>query len=142
MSPDEFMKTVKPEIPVRAASKLEPHRAAIEQLRAAGYSLRQVCEYLEHCGVSVTFQVLSKFLRGPVAPTSKTAPGESVRPAQPLPAPIVSQVPANETEPAKKSREDIARENPGLTKKQIDERYVDQYQTRVENPLLRRRNSQ
>jgi hypothetical protein len=66
--------------------------------------------------------------------------GEQTRPSQATPADnSVHSAPPAATD--KKSREDIARENPGLTKKQIDERYVDQYQTRVENPLLRKRKS-
>lgn len=137
MSPEEFMQSVAPDLPARyTSSKLVPHREAIEKLRAAGYSLRQVCSYLEQCDVSVSHQMLSKFIRGPSATPTKPATRGQARTS-----PVVAESPRPPLDAApsgKKSREEIAAENPSLSKKQVDERYVDQFQQRVENPLLRR----
>jgi len=124
MSPDEFMKAVPPDLARRATSKLESHRDAIHQLRAAGYSLRQVCAYLKQCGVTVSLQMVSKFLRPRTKTRSATVPGIE-------PAPVKAAATGT------KSREEIARDNPGLSRKQIDDKYVDQYAVRRENPLLK-----
>jgi hypothetical protein len=123
MSPEEFMNAVPPDLPARAASRLDPHRAAIDKLRASGYSLRQICVYLEKCGVSVSFQRLSKYLRPQLDALQLPE-------SEPPPPPSAA--------PGTKSREDIARENPGLSKKRVDEIYLDQFEKRPQNPLLRR----
>lgn len=141
MTPEQFMQTVKPDPARRAPSKLEPHREAIEKLRAAQYTLRQICEYLEQCGVSVSFQMVSKFLRGPDTSASRTKAktAEPVRPSSrsATPAPIGA---ASESS-ASKTRQQIAAENPELTKKQIEEKHVDQFRSVIQNPLLRRMQS-
>ena len=140
MSPEEFMNAVPPDLPARAASRLDPHRAAIDKLRASGYSLRQICVYLEKCGVSVSFQRLSKYLRPSAKKAVPVAPTEQVRPAQPdaLQLPEPEAAPPTSAAPGTKSRQDIARENPGLSKKRVDEIYLDQFEKRPQNPLLRR----
>lgn len=137
MSPEEFMQSVAPNLTARnTSSKLVTHREAIEKLRAAGYSLQQVCAYLEQCGVSVSHQMLSKFIRGP-----STTPTKPATRGQARTSPVVaesSRPPLDAAPSGKKSREEIAAENPSLSKKQVDEMYVDQFQQRFENPLLRR----
>lgn len=133
MTPDEFMLSVKPDLPERrVASRLEPHREAIETLRAAGYSLRLVVEYLEKCGVNVSIQMVSKFLRGPFAPRS---PARQTSPARPLQTELTAD------RASTKTREQLLSENPGLGRREIEQMYVDQFQTTQPNPLLRRRKS-
>ena len=138
MTPEQFMQTVEPDLTKRAPSKLEPHRDAIEKLRTAQYSLRQICDYLEQCGVSVSIQMVSKFLRGPQTSPSKTKKKtvEQVRPSSLSVAPATTRT-ATDTSTSK-TREQIAAENPDLTQKQIAEKYVDQFQPVIQNPLLRR----
>jgi hypothetical protein len=141
MSPEEFMNTVRPQIPTRMAAKLDQHRDAIDKLRAAGYSLRQVCDYLERCGLTISFQQLSKYLRGPQQKPAKATPVEQARPAQTVPETQAASSPTPAVVAGGKTRDEIATENPGLTKKQVDEKYLDQFAKPPENPLLRRRKS-
>jgi hypothetical protein len=145
MTPEEFMLSVKPDLPERrVSSRLVPHREAIEKLRASGYSLALVVEYLEKCGVNVSIQMVSKFLRGPSAPRSRAAQqpparapqNEPTASATPAPMRPALAPPASST----KTREQLLSENPGLGKREIEQMYVDQFQTTQQNPLLRRRN--
>ncbi|BCF95386.1 hypothetical protein PPGU16_84530 (plasmid) [Paraburkholderia largidicola] len=131
-----------PDLPARyPASKLEPHRAAIEKLRSADYSLQQIRAYLEQCGVTVSVQMVSKFLRGRDASPRKAKTRGEARASSPTPASDQQPEPPSPAgaSVAHKTRDEIAAENPALRAKDIEERYVDQFATATQNPLLRRR---
>lgn len=134
MDLDDFMKTV---APARPQSRLLPHRDAIQKLRSAGYTLEQICSFLEQNGVSVTLSTLSKFLKPHSAgETPQAAPHVLQQAASDAlvttrPAPVGAAT-------ATRTREELAQEHPGLSRRQVDEKYVDQFAQRAENPLLKR----
>jgi hypothetical protein len=138
MDVEQFMQVTPP---ARRPSRLAPHRAAIEKLRAAGYTLEQVCAYLHQVGVTVSFQAVSKFLLA----GAKPAPARSA-PVRPQTA---SQGLADEKKPValhtgsqpvklKKSLDDFLQENPNMSRQEAEEKYVDQFSAPPENPLLKR----
>lgn len=143
MTPEEFMLSVEPDLPKRrATSRLEPHRAAIQKLRAADYSLRLIQQYLEKCGVTVSHQMLSKFLRGS-SPSRQRQKSDAFMPhPQPESTSGSDEVTSRRsplTATVTKTREQLTNENPSFGKREIEQMYVDQFQSNQENPLLRRR---
>lgn len=128
--PDHLADFMATEAPARPKSKLAPYRAEIETLREAGYTLKQICKYLSGRGVVVEPSLLSKFLRGKVEGKG-TAPIAS---AEPLPVePENSQerpaAPPSGEQPTKASSpEELMRKHPGLTRKQAEEMFVDQFE--------------
>lgn len=130
------------EAPARPKSKLLPHRDAIERLRTEGYTLHQICKFLSTQGVSADPSLLSKFLRAaansaapPQNPPAAKSPRTLARNHQNDERPVATPAGSQPASPSK-SVEDLMRENPELTQKQAEEKFVDQFAPKVTNPLI------
>ena len=60
MNADEFLKSV---TPARQRSRLAPHWGDIVKLRAHGYSLVQICQFLAANQVQISVAGLSQYIR-------------------------------------------------------------------------------
>ena len=135
---DDFMAN---EAPAKPQSRLAAHRASIEKLRLRGYTLKQICKFLETQGVRADPSWLSKFLRSGKASTTANSTREIT--THDAPAPDSAKDDQGATRPESppgpaptKSIQQIMAEKPNLTKKQAEEVYVDQFKAAVTNPLL------
>ncbi len=116
---------------------MHPWLADIQALRAAGYTIEQVRQFLAANQVIVAFSTLAAFIARQTAEgqpaRSRTAPApnarESVRQA------AATSAPQKKTELSYKTTEELAKENPTLNKRAILDLYARQFQVEPPNPL-------
>ena len=112
MNVEEFLKQVQPAV---RRSRLAPHIADIQRLRAAGCSLDQVRRFLAENGVTVSVAGLSSYL---IRQTQTQTQSKNNKSAAPAPANTKSGASEIKIEP----------ENPeGLSAKQLAERTANKY---------------
>ncbi|MCL1622627.1 hypothetical protein [Ralstonia pseudosolanacearum] len=130
----EFQKQVSP---AQRRSKMHPWLADIQALRAGGYTIEQVRQYLAANQVIVAFSTLAAFI------ARQTPKGESARAraATVPPAKEATRTDATVSASQKKAElsykttEELAKENPTLNKRAILDLYARQFQVEPPNPL-------
>ncbi|MGA4422894.1 hypothetical protein ACI2UY_22400 [Ralstonia nicotianae] len=136
MTPTEFLEGIKP---AARRSKLLPWLGDILTLRTAGCSIAQIRDYLAANDVAIGLSTLAAFVakHAKGAETAATA-----RPATAIePKPVSTQAPINSvqkdapTAESHKSTEQLAKENPTLSRRAILDLHVRQFQKEPPNPL-------
>ncbi|NKF95703.1 hypothetical protein GO290_02796 [Ralstonia solanacearum] len=137
MTPTEFLEGIKP---AARRSKLLPWLGDILTLRTAGCSIAQIRDYLAANGVAIGLSTLAAF----VAKHAKGAETAAMaRPAAAIdtPKPVSTEAPINSvqkdapTAESHKSTEQLAKENPTLSRRAILDLFSRQFQKEPPNPL-------
>lgn len=134
MNVQEFQNQVQP---ARRRSKMHPWLADIQALRAAGYTIEQVRQFLAANQVVVAFSTLAAFIARQTTEKqparSRSAPAPTV--SEPVRQAAVTPAPQKKAELSYKTTEELAKENPTLNKRAILDLYARQFQVEPPNPL-------
>lgn len=134
MNVQEFQNQVQP---ARRRSKMHPWLADIQALRAAGYTIEQVRQFLAANQVVVAFSTLAAFIARQTAEKqparSRAAPASKV--SEPVRQAAVTSTPPKKAERSYKTTEELTKENPLLNKRAILDLYARQFQVEPPNPL-------
>jgi len=134
MNVQEFQNQVQP---ARRRSKMHPWLADIQALRAAGYTIEQVRQFLAANQVVVAFSTLAAFIARQTPQEKparlRTAPAANV--SEPVRQAADTSAPPKKAERSYKTTEELAKENPMLNKRAILDLYARQFQVEPPNPL-------